>query len=788
LDRLRAELESRQAIQADAAAVADAQQARLAVFKARIDRREFDLHTEASTLADERVRIDAARDDLDAKLRDAERVRAEVGDLAERQSLLDSELAELKRQREQVAAAEAHIAEVQRDMDTRAAEAAEQAAVLKARAKQVLDLQERLEADRAAVREREMALSDADGSRVSLQEQLRRRAEELSARAKQYDEQFRRVADDRAAVDQLRTELDADRIRVADELLQKEKSAEERQAALTLRTAELDDREAALARQVARLREVGAAVATERKTLADDRAKWTSERDSVVHLRNLSAAELDDLRRQVPELHSLATATLGQLTAAREVLRGQLAELHAFAEASRAEIRQREEGIEKARDEHRLAVSGFRQQVLEWQAKVGDLKASLSHGADRLDAKKSVADAAARKAEDATRELLRQQELLKEERSQVEARRTEVERHLGDLREWYRRKLRDLAAAKADLAEAPPNPALAAAQPDPGDRQLGDLLRSLDLVDADTLQALWAEARRQRRTLRHVLLSSGTVSLYQLALIEAGNLDALALGPFRVVDRLRATPRETVYRVSDPDRGLVVLRVLSDAEMQDAVRPDEFRQRFALLVAATDPHLVNVLDVLDVNGRAAAVVEWAAGLPGGDWPAVPPGVWLRLVAGAAQGLAALHRVGLAHGRLTSDAVLLTTAGEVKLQDGGLPDWLAGAARGSGESADLRMLGQLALGWATRPPADARRKKTRPFPDALLNLARRLEADAGSPMADEVPLGAGYASADDLVADLHRLFAAYPCPADDWNRLLEHVAEHHSPGQPLRKAG
>ena len=41
------------------------------------------------------------------------------------------------------------------------------------------------------------------------------------------------------------------------------------------------------------------------------------------------------------------------------------------------------------------------------------------------------------------------------------------------------------------------------------------------------------------------------------------------------------------------------------------------------LAAAADPHLVNVLDVLDVNGRTAAVVEWAAGLPGGDWPAVP---------------------------------------------------------------------------------------------------------------------------------------------------------------------
>jgi hypothetical protein len=390
---------------------------------------------------------------------------------------------------------------------------------------------------------------------------------------------------------------------------------------------------------------------------------------------------------------------------------------------------------------------------------------------------------------------MRERELLREERTKVEVRRTEVERHLGDMREWYRRKLRELAAAKAELADSPANPALNVSLPEPGDRQLGDLLRSLDLIDAETLQTLWAEARRQRRTLRQVLLSSGSVTLYQLALIEAGNLDGLALDRFRVIDRLRATPRETVYRVfdplraSEPGRGLVVLRVLSDSEMQDAVHPDEYRQRFALLAAGADPHLLNVLEVLDVNGRAAAVVEWAAGLHGGDWPAVSPGVWLRLVAASAQGLAALHRIGLAHGRLASDAVLLTPAGNVKLQDGGLPDWLAGTAKGQSEAADLRMLGQLAHGWALRPPADLRRgKKGKPFPDALLAIARRLEADAGSPMADEVESGPSYRTAEDLVADLHRLFQAYPCPAEDWHALLEFAADHLGGHSELRKAG
>ena len=101
-------------------------------------------------------------------------------------------------------------------------------------------------------------------------------------------------------------------------------------------------------------------------------------------------------------------------------------------------------------------------------------------------------------------------------------------------------------------------------------------------MEADTLTALWVEARRQRRSLRQVLLASGAVTLYQLALIEAGNLDGLMLGPVRVVDRLRVTPHELVYRVFDPRRGEdAVLRWLAETEMEDAVHPDESRHASA---------------------------------------------------------------------------------------------------------------------------------------------------------------------------------------------------------------
>src|SRR5260370_31113325 len=89
---------------------------------------------------------------------------------------------------------------------------------------------------------------------------------------------------------------------------------------------------------------------------------------------------------------------------------------------------------------------------------------------------------------------------------------------------------------------------------DEGDQKLGELLQSLELVDADSLSALLVEARKQRRSLRQMLLASSSVTLYQMAMIEAGNFDSLVLGPVRVLDRVRVTAHETVYRVFDPPR------------------------------------------------------------------------------------------------------------------------------------------------------------------------------------------------------------------------------------------
>lgn len=858
LDKLRGELEARAAMVAERAAQVEAQHATLAVLRAQLERQQEEMQQESARLAADQQRQEIARRELDARLKEAEQLRADLGTvrddheakrraLIEQHSLLAATLADIQRQKDALAAEEERLKQKEAELDARSAEIAEQTAVLKSRVAQVQELHDRLTADRQAVREREGTLGEAEAARQALQEQLRKRAEELNVRAKQFDEIARTLAEDRAAVDRLRAELTAECLQTAEQHDAARRMLDEQAAQLQRQGAALAEREAALSRQVEKLKEVGQAVATERKLLAEARAAFEADQRSAEEMRARLAAEIAELRRQAPELDGGAQATLEKLAAARDVLRGHLTELHTYAQQTRAELdaarsriqaeaeslREREHELERARSEHRLAVAGFRQQLLDWQSQVAALKQAMAQSETRLEQRQAEVDAAARQVDRTTQELARQEAELRHERQIVAEKRSEMERHLADMREWYRKKLRELAAGRpvdeSDMpvlegtsaaprvigpadsrsesampvdAESNKGAAIVTAAEltngsatfddlDPGDRHLGELLQSCGLVDADTLHALWAEAGRQRRTLRQVLLASGAVTLYQLALIEAGNLDALVLGRLRVIDRIRTTPRETIYRVFDPARqGVCLLRHLSESEAQDAVRPDEYRQRFATALTAAHPNLANTLEVLDVNGRPAVLQEWVTGLPSPDWPAsaAVPGIWVRLLTEAARGLNHAHRSGLVHGRLGPESFVLTTDGTLKVLGFGEPPWLSGSGPTFDPlpAADLRALGQVAFGWA-QLAAKKRGGRAKPFPPVLAAVIRRLESGSEPPMADVVAFDRPYSDAAELIHDLARLAEDYSVPDGEWAKLIGHVAEAMSGSLALRES-
>jgi hypothetical protein len=157
---------------------------------------------------------------------------------------------------------------------------------------------------------------------------------------------------------------------------------------------------------------------------------------------------------------------------------------------------------------------------------------------------------------------------------------------------------------------------------------------------------------------------------------------------------------------------------------------------------------------------------------------------------AAGALDAAHRVGLVHGRLTSDCFLLTPDGVLKVTGFGEPPWLAAAPTTSPETSaasDLRAFGQVLFGWS-QLAGKKRAVKSRAFPEALWGVIRRLEADAEPPMADTVAAAQPYGSAGELLADLRRIARETPFSDDAWERLLKHVADHAPDSGSLKKAG
>jgi chromosome segregation ATPase len=811
------------------AAALEGQQAMLATLRTRLERMREDLRRQEQALSDQRAMQEAGEADLKTRVEEAKKLREELDNdkqlfeeerrrFDERRTTMEAAVAQLRAAQESLSAEEEKLREREKQLEATAAEHAEQAGLLVARGDQMKELHEKLTADRQALRDREATLAKAEQALATLQEQLRKRSEDLNERQRQQAEQERKLQQDVASQELRRlateqeTKQETERLAaVGDELTTRARELERIRG-------DLDRREESLRVEAERLDEANRALANLRQALANERIAFEVERQGAAETAARTRAEFDaaknealDLGRQLPELEARATAALERLTRGRDQLREHLAEVHTYARQSRDDleaarkhlqaeierVRQQELDLHVARDEHRLAVAAFRQQLIEWQGQVGEMKQTLLNGESRLERRQAEVEEQVQKIATTSARLAQQAEQLQEQERQVAERRGEVDRHLIDMREWYRRKMRELAGIDGDGTpddgepavvplptgtSEPADPATEGPAPergilaltgeiDPGDRQLGDLLRSLELIDADTLTALLVEARRQRRSLRQLLLAGNYLTLYQMALIEAGNVEGLVLGPVRVIDRLQATAHEAVYRVFDPRRnGEALLRHLAESEMHDAVRPDEFRQRFAAAAAVQHPNVAATLEVLEIASRPAALQEWLTGLPGTEWPslAAAPGVWFRLLSQAALGLQTAHTAGLVQGHLRATSFVLTAEGILKICGLGEPAWLAvpSPTDEASVASDLASLGVIAANWAA---ASAPRKgaKPKPLPAELQAVLARLTTEITEHR---------YASAAALLEDLDRAGAAVPPNNTAWERFVRQVRE------------
>jgi chromosome segregation ATPase len=815
-ERLTGQLEQR-------AAALESQQTMLATLRTRLEKVREEIRRQEQALSDQRLLQEASETDLRQRLEQIEETRREVEaeqqlyvaerqKLTEREQTIEEAVARLRAAQETLDAERAELASQAQDLEANANEHLQQGNALLARAAQLDRLQAKVDADKDALGDREEQLLQAEQAVTTLQEHLRRRGEDLTEKLKAVDERLARIEQREQELTSRAQSLEALQREAASELQSVHGRLEARAQELTSRETALEKRAETLRGEGERLAEASATLTAQRQDFTSERTAWDLERqqarEEAARLRGdfeRARGEARDLLRLFPDLESRAEAAVDRLLQAREQLREHLAEIHTYARQSREEveaarkqvqaeaerIRQQELDLDVARDEHRLSVAGFRQQVIEWQGQLGEMRKALSRGEVQLDRKAAEVQEHAAVVASTSARLAQQADELELREQRVHQQRGEVGRHLADMQQWYRQKLRELAGVDGRVASegdafVVPLPASATSPADtstsaggdptllaigmahdPADHALGEQLRQYDLIDAETLETLLRQARRERRTLRQVLLTGNYLTLYQMALIEAGNLDGLVLGPVRVIDRRQSTSRESLYRVFDP-RGNreVLLRHLAESEMQDAVHPDEYRSRFTALATLQHPHLTTIYEVTTIAGRPAVLQELLVGLPSSDWPALSsaPGVLYRLVVQAAAALQAAHQANLVHGRLTPASWVLTAEGVLKLTGLGEPAWLTSTREMREDPTpadDLLALGEIAAGWASTI-GKARSKSLPPSLQAILDRLANPEQS--------------FASAAELLSALESLGEEIPANATAWERFVKQVRE------------
>lgn len=416
--------------------------------------------------------------------------------------------------------------------------------------------------------------------------------------------------------------------------------------------------------------------------------------------------EISGVCENIPDLMAGAENCLSRLLGARDLLQEHLREFHDYAKIAREDLelllkesrdqqnrsQDSESKIIKAREEHRLSIASFKQQLIEWQHNLIEIKLALQTGESELERKQAKFETQAQILQQQTDNLSKKEHNLREKEGEVLAQTKEVHRHLDDMRAWYRNKIKDLSGTISNsLASGYFDNALS--RPDlnqdnrsqsipypiePSDNKLGNQLISLGLVESDTLIALMSEAKKTRKSLRQALLNGGYLTFYQLALIEAGNINGLMIDRFRVIDKLPSTSKEYIFQVFDPIRKTeCLLRHLSESELSDPYHPDEFRQRFSAAINLHHENVASTYEVLEIQGRPAVLVELIQGINQSEWASVhqKTDVWLNLVLQTISGLASIHGAGLVYGPIHQSSLIITSEGCIKWIGVGCPTWL-----------------------------------------------------------------------------------------------------------------
>ena len=188
--------------------------------------------------------------------------------------------------------------------------------------------------------------------------------------------------------------------------------------------------------------------------------------------------------------------------------------------------------------------------------------------------------------------------------------------------------------------------------------------RLLDDARIDELrsrpEAVWGDVV----SLSNFAQERGWLTAYQAHELREGRGDGLAVGGYRIFDKLNDGPGGVTYKALHPAlQQPVSLRLLRPEWLAPADTPTDYLERTHAATLVQSPHLATVLDA-GTHGEAPYVVqEYVDGCDlyhlVNEMGALPIGLACEYTRQAALAVKAAHDKGVAHGDLTPDTLLLT---------------------------------------------------------------------------------------------------------------------------------
>ena len=155
------------------------------------------------------------------------------------------------------------------------------------------------------------------------------------------------------------------------------------------------------------------------------------------------------------------------------------------------------------------------------------------------------------------------------------------------------------------------------------------------------------------------------------------------LSHYKILDRIGGGAMGELYRARDTQLGrTVALRVIATDIAADSDRRERFLHDARAATALSHPNIATLYEIGEDQGQLFLVCEYARGEPLKTVIAghpMKPRRAIDLAIQIADALADAHALGIVHGHITPDTVIVTTKGNAKILDFGLAAWTSGGA-------------------------------------------------------------------------------------------------------------